>query len=622
MYRPIADYALIGNRSSCALVSSVGSVDWCCLPDLDSPSSFAAILDAARGGRWAVSPAGPFESRRAYLGHSAVLRSEYRTADGVVELIDFCPIRPGRGEEPSYSAPAIVRIARCLGGRVDLEVDWMPRPDYARADVSLEQAGDGRVVARSRGERLWLTGLPPTARPDVSGARLVHRVELCEGEQLALACAWSVDGDEPSRPPAERLLEETLAWWRGWAEGCRLDPAAEPWRDAVLRSGMVLKLLTSERTGAMAAAPTASLPEEIGGVRNWDYRFCWVRDASMTARAFSTLGQPEDGHAFLRFLERAAAQHNDPGRIQVMYGLRGERRLTEYNLGHLDGYRGSQPVRIGNAAALQRQLDAYGELLDAAWVLARDGSTLPGEQWDWLCRIADHVCRAWQWRDRGIWEVRGPERHFTYSKLMCWVALDRALRLASMLRREADTGRWRAERDAIRTTILERGFSERRNAFVQHFEDETLDASNLLIPHTGFLPPDDPRVVGTVDATLRHLTESGLVHRYDTAETRDGVGGAEGAFGICTFWLIDALALGGRVDEASAMFESMLARGNDVGLFAEEIQPRTGEFLGNFPQAFTHIGLINSAHHVGRAAVARRAGAPHAGAGEPPARRD
>jgi GH15 family glucan-1,4-alpha-glucosidase len=613
MYRPIADYALIGNRSTCALVSRDGSVDWCCLPYLDSASSFAAILDARRGGRWRVAPVGYTAVRRSYVDHSAVLRTEFHASGGRLELIDFLPIRTGRGPEPSYSASSIVRIARCVEGEVEVEMEWIPRPDYARADARIEAFPDGRLVARSRSESLALTGLPPEARPQLDGDAARARHRLRSGEELELVCTWGGSDLSPGYLPVGRYLDDTLRWWAAWAASCRVEPAVEPWRDMVLRSGMVLKLLTNERTGAMAAAPTTSLPEELGGVRNWDYRFCWVRDASMTAQAFATLGQPDDGIAFLHFLERAAAQHRDPSRIQVMYGLQGETRLTEYTLGHLDGYHDSRPVRVGNAAALQRQLDVYGELMEAAYDLVRSGTPLPHGHWQWLRGIADYVCEVWRWRDRGIWEVRGPERHFTYSKLMCWVALDRALRIAAMQGEDGGSERWRRERRAIRAAILDHGFDRDRAAFVQHFETDTLDASNLLIPLTGFLAPDDPRVLGTIDATLRHLTEEGMVHRYPTDETSDGVGGGEGAFGICTFWLVDALTLAGRTAEAREIFDGMLARANDLGLYPEEIDPQTGAFLGNFPQAFTHIGLINAAHHVGRASGERAGGAVTAG---------
>jgi alpha,alpha-trehalase len=607
MYRPIADYAVIGNRNTCALVSRDGSIDWCCLPYLDSPSSFAAILDARRGGRWRIAPSDFSAVRRSYLGASAVLRTEFQGASGTLELIDFLPIRVGRGEEPSYSASSIVRIARCSAGEVTVEMEWTPRPDYAREDVRIERR-DGYLLARTWGEHLWLSGMPDDVLAPIDAAAMTATLPLRQGEEVALVCSWAEPHVLPRAQQARSYLESTLRWWDAWADGCRIAPEVEPWRERVLRSGMVLKLLTNERTGAMAAAPTTSLPEEIGGIRNWDYRFCWVRDASMTARAFATLGQPGDGIAFLGFLARAAAQHHDPSRIQVMYGLEGGTRLTEYNLGHLDGYRDSRPVRIGNAAALQRQLDVYGELIEAAYDLLRGGSRLSEQHWQWLRGIADYVCVVWRLPDRGIWEVRGPERHFTYSKLMCWVALDRALRIAGMLGDDSPTEHWRRERAEIRHAILDQGYDRQKRSFVQHFESETLDASNLLIPLTGLLPANDPRVQGTIDATMRELTENGLVHRYHTGETHDGVGGGEGAFGICTFWLVNALALAGRVQEARDIFDGMLERANDLGLYAEEINPQTGEFLGNFPQAFTHIGLINAAHFLGRSGVTEEQG--------------
>jgi GH15 family glucan-1,4-alpha-glucosidase len=599
MYPPISDYAIIGNRHTCALVARDGSIDWCCVPHLDSPSIFAAILDARRGGRWRVAPAGEATATRSYMGPSAVLETEFRGAGGRLVLTDFLPIRRGRETEPSQSAPALVRRIRCVEGEIDVAVEWTPRPSYARADVELAWQGDA-ILAQAPESRLWLTGLPNDARTSLRAASATAILPLRGGEQLDLICGWG----EPFAPVAElaeQYLRATLEWWTRWAAECRIEPGADAWADMVLRSGMVLKLLTNERTGAIAAAPTTSLPEEIGGIRNWDYRFCWVRDSSMIARAFVALGQPQDGVAFLSFLEQAAQQHRDPSRIQIMYGLQGETRLTEYTLGHLDGYCDSRPVRIGNAAAHQRQLDVYGELLDAAYDLLRIGSPPGEQQWTWLTGIADYVCEIWKYKDRGIWEVRGPERHFTYSKLMCWVALDRALKIADELGWTGDTSRWRSERAAIRAAILEQGFDARRNTFVQSFSSPALDASNLLIPVLGFLPATDPRMLGTIDAVIRELTENGLVHRYLPDDAPDGVGGGEGAFGICTFWLCNALTLAGRIEQAQELFTGMLARANDVGLYSEEIDPDGGIFLGNFPQAFSHIGLINTAHFLGRA---------------------
>ncbi len=624
MYHPISEYALIGNRHTCALVARDGSIDWCCFPHLDSPSVFAAILDHRRGGHWCISPAGETQATRRYVGYSAVLETEFRGAGGRLLLTDFLPIRQGRGEEDSYSAHAIVRCLRCLEGEVEVEVEWMPRPDYARADVEVALA-EGGAVARTGTETLWLAGFPASVPVSIEGAAARATVPLRAGQRFALACNWGESDPRYAAERAEEYLGDTLAWWEAWAEDSSVEPGADRWTELIMRSGMVLKLLTQERTGAIAAAPTTSLPEEVGGIRNWDYRYCWVRDASMIAQAFVTLGRRKDGIAFLNFLEQAARQHHDPSRIQVVYGLQGETRLTEYNLGHLDGYRDSRPVRIGNAAAFQRQVDVYGELLEAAWDLLEIGAPLSPQQWAWLRGIADYVCDAWRLRDRGIWEVRGPERHFTYSKVMCWVALDRALRIGAALRWQGDTSHWERERATIHRMVLENSFDEEQNSFVQCFESTNLDASNLLIPIVGFLPPTDPRVQGTIDATLQGLTENGLVYRYHAEETPDGVGGSEGAFGICTFWLCTALALSGRIQEAREIFEGMLARTNDLGLYAEEIDPRSGEFLGNFPQAFTHVGLINAAHHLGRAldplappglADAPASAAPGAGAAE------
>lgn len=599
-YPPISDYALIGNRHTCALVSRGGSIDWCCLPHLDSASVFAALLDHARGGRWRIAPMGEARATRRYLGASSVLETRFETETGVVVLTDFLPIRSGRGEEMSHSAHTVARWVRCERGSVEVEVEWMPRPSYARADVSLERRSEG-VRASAPGAELWLQGIPEEALPSLEGAAVEARLTLEAGEELHLLCTWGAPVPEASAERARAYLSETLVWWEEWEAGCRMEPGADRWSEMVRRSGMVLKLLTNETTGAIAAAPTTSLPEEIGGVRNWDYRYCWVRDASMTAQAFATLGHPEDGAAFLAFLEAAAQQHHDPARVQVLYGLQGETRLPEFTLGHLDGYRGSRPVRIGNAAAVQRQLDVYGELLQAAHDLLELDGTLSEGQWSWLAGVADYVCGVWRLPDRGIWEVRGPELHFTYSKLMCWVALDRAIRLAERLGAAPVPESWTRERAALRSIILSEGYSEEQGSFVQSFGSSVLDASSLLVPIVGFLPADDPRVQGTIDAALRGLTVNGLVYRYRTDETADGVGGGEGAFVVCTFWLSIALSMSGRVAEAREVFEGVLARVNDVGLLAEEIDPETGEFLGNFPQAFSHLGLIGAAHYLGLA---------------------
>jgi alpha,alpha-trehalase len=612
-YPPIESYGLIGNRHTCALVGLDGAIEWCCLPHLDSPSIFASVLDRARGGHWRIAPAAESAVTRRYVGPSSVLDTLSRCDGGVLLVRDFLPIRRGRGEEASWSFHSIMRIVRCEEGEVEVAMQWAPRPNYARDDVTLYREGT-IVEARAAGGSVWLSGLPENGQVRVEGATVHLHIRLRAGEALHLVTSWGDPLANPEPVRIQRYLDNTLAWWDDWSNACCTHPGAEEWRDLVLRSGMVLKLLTNERTGAIAAAPTTSLPEEIGGVRNWDYRFCWVRDASLITQALVALGRREDGIAFLRFLETAAAQHRDPARVQVLYGLNGETHLPEYNLGHLDGYRDSRPVRIGNAAALQRQLDVYGELLQAAYDLLLIGVELTPEQWGWLRGVADYVCQTWRLKDRGIWEVRGPERHFTYSKLMCWVALDRSLRIAARLGWTEGTALWRSEREAIRAAIMEQGYDRSLNSFVQSFGGKTLDASNLLIARVGFLPAAHPMFQGTIEATLRDLTVNGLVYRYLAEEAPDGVSGGEGAFGLCTFWLADALSLSGRVEEARSIFEGMLGRANDLGLFAEEIDPVTGAFLGNFPQAFTHVGLIDSAQFLGRAMRGEMsAGEEHAG---------
>ncbi|MDQ3388817.1 MAG: glycoside hydrolase family 15 protein [Gemmatimonadota bacterium] len=599
-YRAISDYALIGNRETCALVSRGGSIDWLCLPFLDSPSIFAALLDSRRGGRWRIIPSGGTHVTRKYLGHSAVLRTEFRGARGVLTLTDFFPLR-GDGDGGHINPEErLLRHLRCLEGEVVVEMEWTPRPNYAREDVGLSREGDA-VVARFREMEVVLEGFSATEQVslDCASARISFR--LLAGEERSFVCSWGSPGMPGTGASVGEELDQTLAWWEEWAGSCQTMTGGEPWKDLALRSGMILKLLTHAPSGAIAAAPTTSLPEEIGGVRNWDYRYCWVRDSSLIARAFLTLGHGEAARNFLEFLEAAAAQHHEPARIQVLYGLRPETRLTEYVLGNLDGYRDSQPVRIGNAAADQCQLDIYGELLQAAWELHRIGDGFTRERAVWLRAVASYVCGIWRRPDRGIWEMRGPERHFTHSKVMCWVALDRAIRLADELDPGPELALWIHERAAIHAEVLQEGWDPAQGSFVQCFGGKALDASNLLISLVGFLPPDDPRVHGTIDATLRDLTREGLVFRYRTEEVADGVGGAEGAFAICTFWLAQALAGAGRANEAKEIFEAIASRANDVGLFPEQIDPVTGAFLGNFPQAFTHVGLINAAEAVGYA---------------------
>jgi GH15 family glucan-1,4-alpha-glucosidase len=599
-YLPISDYALIGNRATSALVGTNGSIDWLCIPHLDSPSIFAAILDDHRGGRWRVRPTGKARTRRRYVEHSAVLETTFECDGGRLTLTDFFPVERGtREDDTGRGASTLIRRVACESGTVEVETEWCPRPSYARDDVRLVREGDV-IRAEAPTARCWITGWPADSLLELENATVRTTFRLEEGERFDLVCTWCEDDPTAAFGHVDELLGMTLRWWAEWARQARVHPAFEEWHDLMLRSGVVLKLLTQEGTGAIAAAPTASLPEEIGGVRNWDYRYCWVRDSSLIARALLDLGHEDDAVAFLEFLETASERHRDPARIQVLYGLRPESRLTEFTLGHLDGYCGSAPVRIGNAAAWQQQHDIYGELLDSALELHRMGVEITPSQRKWLHAVAEHACAVWREPDRGIWEVRGEARHFVHSKVMSWVALDRAVRLAEPLGWADEAAeRWRTEAEEIRRCVLERGIDEETGAFKQSFDESTPDAANLRIPIVGFLPADDPRVHATIDVTLERLTERGLVYRYLTEETEDGVGGGEGAFVICTFWLAHALALAGRQEEAREIFQTMAGHANEVGLFAEEVDPETGAFLGNFPQAFSHVGLINAAHALG-----------------------
>lgn len=602
-YLPIADYAAVGNLRTVALVGRNGSIDWLCLPRLDSPSAFAALLDRRRGGRFRVAPSGRWESSQRYRGDTSVLETEFRAAGGRLTVTDFLPTTGeldvgGTGD----ARPEVHRVLRCDGRGVDVAVEWSPRPDYARARTEIAPAAGG-YVARGGDAVLHLSGLPDrgTIADDGFGpaVRATFRVE--PGRPVALVCGW---GEPPADPPdSEELERQTTRAWLEWsgAEGVRAaQDWAGPWWKLVVRSGLALKLLTYRETGAIAAAATTSLPEGIGGVRNWDYRYFWVRDAGLTAQALLVMGHRRAAREYLRFIERSAARCLDEGGpLRIMYGLHGQRDDPERELDHLEGYRGSRPVRVGNGAFDQPQHDVYGEILGAAYELARLGGPVPPEDRPFLRAVADRACEVWHEPDLGIWEVRAEPRHYVYTKMMAWTALDRAVLLADRYGLGGDVGRWRRVRDEVRRWVLDHGYDPGRGAFVQAHGLNELDAANLILPMMELLPFDDPRVRGTIDATLRELTEDGLVYRY---RSDDGLPGKEGAFGLTTFWLVDALAFSGRLDEAYMIFDGIAGRANHVGLFAEQIDPGTGEFLGNFPQAFSHIGLINSALHLAHAA--------------------
>lgn len=593
-YKKLEDYGLIGNLETCALVGCDGSIDWCCFPHLESASVFAAILDTDKGGRFQIQPLEPFESQQSYRDTTNLLETTFRTSAGTIRLTDFMPA----SNDSAYERRRIIfRRLQSLGGSVRIRVDFDPRFDYGRGLPSWEEAAGG-VVARWHDQTLFLQGSVPW-QFDRGYAHAAFT--LADGQ-----VSWFVLRYGGSEGVTEQACEETLQqterFWLGWAHRCDRSPCVldGPWHALTTRAGLVLKLLTHPESGAIAAAPTTSLPEAIGGVRNWDYRYAWIRDASFTVQALHNLGHAREARAYFRWLRglwRSCSGRKTPAELQIMYGLHGETKLDEYELVHLSGYRNSAPVRIGNGAARQKQLDIYGELVNVLFETTRYGEEISVEDWEFIRRIADHVCQIWDTPDAGIWEVRGRPQHFTYSKLMCWVALDRCIRIAEGRGFQAPLGRWRRQRAAIRTAILERGFHRGLNSFVQALDSDALDATSLLIPAMGFLPADDPRVQGTIQATLDRLTVNGLVYRYNGD---DGLPGGEGTFLLCTFWLVDALALCGRREEAENIYLGAVKYASPLGLFAEEVDPATGGQLGNFPQAFSHLGLINSALYLNR----------------------
>ncbi len=615
-YRPISDYAAIGNLRTAALVAPDGSIDWACLPDFDGPSVFAALLDHDRGGRFRICLADGGQGEQRYVIHTNVVETIFQSASGRLVLSDFMPLRGDLNDAArSEAEPGIWRLLQAEGGQVEVDVEWSPRPDYARRDVEIERLGGG-AVARAADFSYVLEGL---RGEEVDGASISSagdgrpvlraRLRLDAGEWRAIVCAPRDEPREVDLDKARGWRSDTIDAWRRWLHkiGVAERAWARPYQDLVTRAELVLKLMCYP-TGAIVAAPTASLPEEIGGVRNWDYRYSWIRDAGLTVRALHAVGHEDEASAFILWAERMAAQTSDaPKTVQIMYGVRGDTDLPEEELDHLEGYRASKPVRIGNEAAKQKQLDVYGELLDGAHQLLENDDDLPDDVLRFLGTVAESACQRLNETDEGIWEVRGGAQQFTYSKLMLWVCLDRAVCLAERGFLQGDLEHWRERRDEARELTLEQGFSKQRNAFTQVLGGDDLDASLLLMPVMGIIEPDDPRMLGTIDAILEELTEHDLVYRY---HADDGLEGGEGAFLLCTFWLVDALALAGRIDEADRIYEGMLRRANRVGLYSEQIDPTTGAFLGNFPQAFSHLGLINSAINLARARGRGEAGSP------------
>ena len=599
---PIGGHALLSDCHSAALVTAAGSVDWLCFPRFDSPSIFGRLLDEA-AGHWSVRPAGKYAATRGYVDGTLVLETTFRTSAGTVVVTDALATgADNRGHELGRGAPhLLIRSVVCVDGECDVEVSYAPRPEYGLLRPLLSHV-EGGVTARGGAE--WLV-LSSPVRLALRGSTATARVPMSAGDRLAFALHRSTLEEQPARvwrqdEIADRLAG-TVAAWQSWS--VLHQHYGGPWRDLVHHSGRVLRGLTFQPSGAMVAAATTSLPERVGGERNWDYRYSWVRDASFTMEALWVAACPDEAGDFFAFMTTAAAAAVGPATpLQIMFGVGGEHDLTERVLPHLRGWRDSRPVRVGNDAWGQQQVDVYGELLNAAHRLSDKIGAMDDDMRAFLVALADSAAARWRETDQGIWEVRGEPRHFLYSKVMCWVALDRAVSLADRLSATGRVAGWRRAQEEIRRAVLRAGWSESAGAFTQYFGSTALDASNLMMPIVGFLPATDPRMLATIEAIADKLTdERGLVYRYRTEEGVDGLAGPEGTFLLCTFWLAQALAMAGRVERARDVFERAARHVNDVGLLAEEVDPGTGELVGNFPQAFSHIGLVNAAWAISEA---------------------
>ncbi len=577
---PIEDYALIGDCETAALVSRTGSIDWLCWPRFDSGACFAALLGTSQNGRWRIAPRdGDFSVQRRYRPGTLILETEFKTPHGSVALLDF--MVPG--------ARSVVRIVEGRSGHVPMRFDLALRFEY------------GSAVP-------WVTRLPHRQGLRAIAGRhqvVVHSDVALRGENMTTTAEFAVRSgqrisfvmthtlshlDPPDPPEAELAMRQTDSWWTAWSRRCSY---RGEWQEPVHSSLITLKALTYAPTGGLVAAPTTSLPEQPGGARNWDYRFCWLRDATFTLLALMHAGYREEAKAWGAWLRRSVA--GTPDQVQTLYRLAGERWITENEVPWLPGYCGARPVRVGNAASTQLQLDVYGELMDALYQEMHSHLVKPGESWDLQTALIGHLEQIWDQPDESIWEVRGSPRHFTFSKAMVWVALDRAIRGAEQFGLEAPLEQWKKLRDHIHAQVCDQGFNSSKGCFVQYYGADELDASLLLLPLVGFLPPQDPRIQGTVAAVQRELMVDGLVRRYNTRDSVDGLSGDEGVFLACSFWFVDNLVLQERRDEARAMFKRLLALRNDVGLLAEEYDPVSGTLLGNFPQAFSHLALVNAA---------------------------
>jgi GH15 family glucan-1,4-alpha-glucosidase len=587
----IGDYAIIGDCRAAALISRSGSLDWLCLPRFDAPSIFAALLDRRRGGCLAVRPTAPFTTVRRYRDDTNVLETTFTTDQGRVRLLDLMPVASEADKQHElWPEHEVLRAIECLEGEVEVEVVCDPRPHYGEVVPRLTDRGPLGYCYVHGGEALMVRSDIPL-RLSANQPGLCSRTRLRQGQRCYVSLIY-VHGEPAVLPvsggEAERKIAQTLRWWRAWASCCRY---TGPYRAAVVRSALTLKLMTYAPSGAVVAAPTTSLPERIGGIRNWDYRYCWLRDASLTFQALMDLGYGQEAEAFLAWMLHATRLTWPE--LQVLYDVHGETRLRERALPHLEGYAGSRPVRVGNDAANQLQLDTYGEVVDAVFAFVQRGGRLDRATARMLVGLGKTVCRRWREPDEGIWEIRGGRRHHTYSKAMCWVALDRLTKLHEAGHLRAPVQRFAQAREAIRETIEARGYNERLDSYVSVFDGDEVDACLLLLARYGYVEPTSPRMLATCARVHERLGKNGLLYRYRMAN--DGLPPGEGAFGIASFWAVDCRCRQGAVDAAAAAFEHLCTLANDVGLFAEELDPETGAPLGNFPQAFTHVGLIDAA---------------------------
>ena len=601
-FRPIADYGLLADCTSAALVDRDGSIDWLCMPHYDSPAVFARILDP-NAGHWSIAPADACTSERRYLPGTLVIETTFTTATGMVRLVDAMAFAPGqRGHDLGRGAPhEVLRLVEGVSGEVELAMELAPRPEYGLVTPLFRMEEGGGRTFGGPNQIAVSSAVPATIEDATMRARFMVR----EGERLGFALHWAAaDAERPDACPPEHVaarIDDAIEGWRSWE--AEHDIYEGPHKELVRFSARVLKGLTFRPTGAIVAAPTCSLPEGVGGERNWDYRFSWIRDSSLTIEALYIGACSDEAEEFVSFMTSSAGGRASEGSLQIMYGIRGEHDLSERELPHLRGWRDSRPVRVGNGAWNQTQLDVYGELLNALHLYHERLGELHPEIQAFVADLADTAARRWREKDAGIWEMRGEPRHHLSSKVLCWTALDRAVKLAPVLGEHAKADEWAVERDRIREAILERGWSEAKQAYAQSFDSDDLDAAALLMAIYGFLPATDERMRSTIEAIARELTDDGMVLRYRNIEglNADGLSGEEGTFAICTFWLVTALAQAGEVDRAEELFEQLVGYANDLGLLGEEIDTATGEQLGNFPQAYSHIGFITAAWEIDQA---------------------